>query len=431
MGITIIVGVACLVVGGVIMALVGAGEKSRLKYQNGRLEANLNNAQQKLEEQQRRHQREMETLKTQQREQLEQQLVFIKEQMNSASEQILHNRQKQLTQANSEQLQQIVTPLQNELKRMQEVVEKADREHTRNMAQLSATIKSNMDQAEAVGRKADKLAQALTGESKTQGNFGELRLKQLIDDMGFEEGLQYEQQVMMRDSNGRTVSDSEGHRMQPDVILHFPEERDIIIDSKISLTAFEEYFATDDDTQKKDALRRHVASVRNHVIELSRKDYSQYLNGKKLDFVIMYVFSESALQLALSADPSLYREAYEKRVIICGSNNLYALLRVLESTWKQMQQVQNQHEIVSVANNIVERVQMFYERFLKVEDSLKATQRAFDDVKNITADQGKSIVVAANKLKKYGASESPRHKSLPKAPAQIEEDQAPATADEA
>ena len=226
--------------------------------------------------------------------------------------------------------------------------------------------------------------------------------------------MQYEQQVTLRDERDHAITDSDGHRLQPDVILHFPEKRDIIIDSKVSLTAFKDYYAADDEQQRKEAMKRHVGSVRKHIDELARKDYSKYLCGNKLDFVIMYVFSESALQLALSAEPQLYKEAYEKHVILCGSNNLYALLRVLETSWKQMQQVENHQKIFDAANIIVERVQLFAERFQRVEDCLASTQKAIDEVKRSTSNSGQSIVVAANKLVKIGASESKRHKTLPK-----------------
>lgn len=415
MVITIITGMVCLIVGAGVMALVGMNEKSHLKTKNAKLDAYLHNAQQQLKEQEKRHQREMQNLKEQQHEQMEQQMKYIKEHMNTASEQILRNRQEQLAQTNAEQMSNIVNPLKDEIKRMHTAVHNAE-------VELKASIKSNLEMAEAVGKTADKLAQALIGENKKQGNFGELRLKQLLDDMGFEEGMQYEQQVTMRDSEDRVIKDGERQRLIPDVILHFPENRDIIIDSKVSLTAFEEYYNTDDEQAKKIALGKHVNSVKAHVNELAKKDYSKYLNGNKLDVVIMYIFSESALQLALSADPALYKDAYDKRVIICGSNNLYALLRVLESSWKQMKQVENQQEIVKAANNIVERVQMFAERFREVENQLKKTQNVFDDVKKITSEQGKSIIVAANKLKKYGASESARHKPLPKPAAEIEDE---------
>lgn len=200
--------------------------------------------------------------------------------------------------------------------------------------------------------------------------------------------------------------------MVPDVILHFPDSRDVIIDSKMSLKAFEDYHNAETDTERQDALTRHIASVRQHVTELSQKNYSSYIReGRgKLDFVLMYVFSESALQLALGNDASLWKEAYDKGVIIAGSQNLYMMLRVLEMTWRQVRQVENQENMVKAANTVIDRVQLFYERFLKVEEQLDRTRKAFDDVKNVTAPSGQSIEVAARKLIKYGAQSSPKRK---------------------
>ena len=411
---TILLTLAGLAIGAVVAAMTCNNRISQLKYQNGVLKTKLDNAYQRTDELNALHATELERLRKDQKEQLEQQLALMKEQINSSSEEILHKRQQQLETTSRQALLKIVDPLQTELKRMQEIVDKATLEHSNSMSRLDSAIKSNIMQVKDVGEKADRLAQALSGESKTQGDFGELRLKQLLDDMGFEEGLQYEQQVTLRDERDHAITDSDGHRLQPDVILHFPEKRDIIIDSKVSLTAFKDYYAADDEQQRKEAMKRHVGSVRKHIDELARKDYSKYLCGNKLDFVIMYVFSESALQLALSAEPQLYKEAYEKHVILCGSNNLYALLRVLETSWKQMQQVENHQKIFDAANIIVERVQLFAERFQRVEDSLASTQKAIDEVKRSTSNSGQSIVVAANKLVKIGASESKRHKALPK-----------------
>lgn len=401
-------------VGMLATALILHRKNNELNCHYVATKAKLESANQRIADIQALHQQELERLKSAQREQMDQQVALVKEQMNTASEKILHNRQSQLMEANSKQMAELFSPIHDELRRMQDVVSKADREHTKSMERLDATIRESQRNADSIGQKADRLARALMGENKTQGNFGELRLKQLLDDMGFEEGLQYEQQTIMCDLDGRPVCNADGHRLQPDVVLHFPENRDIVIDSKVSLTAFEEYHNSNDETAKKEALHRHVASVRTHINELSRKDYSRYLNGNRLDFVIMYIFSESALQLALSADPLLYKEAYDKHVIICGSNNLYALLRVLESSWKQMHQIENQHEIVDAANTIVERVQKFYERFQKVEDCLAKTQRAIDDVKTVTAAQGQSITTAATKLIRLGATENVKHKALPK-----------------
>ena len=366
-----------------------------------------------IEQLKQQHINQIDQLRQQHKIQQDQQMALLKEQINTTSEKILKERSEQLSQQNKEQLSAILNPLKEGITQMKEAVEKSGREHSETMVRLDATIKTSIQQSKEAGERADKLAQALTGENKTQGNFGELRLKQLLEDMGLEEGLQFEEQTTMKDSAGRTIYDEEeGKRMIPDVILHFPDERDVIIDSKMSFKAFEDYHNAETDEQRQDALMRHIASVRQHVMELSRKNYNAYIKeGRgKLDFVLMYVFSESALQLALTNAPTLWREAYDKGVIITGSQNLYSLLRVLEMTWKQVRQIENQEEMMKTANMLVDRVQSFYERFLDVEKQLNKTQEAFTELKNISSPSGKSIEVAAKKLIKFGAQENPKRK---------------------
>ena len=358
------------------------------------------------------HDRQLNELRQAQREQLEQQLRLIREQMNSASEKILKERAEELSENNKQQLSSILNPLHENIKQMKEAVEKSDRQQNESMTRLDQSIKENLKQAREVGERADKLASALTSENKAQGNFGELRLKQVLESMGLEEGLQFEEQATMKDEHGNTIYEEDGHRLIPDVILHFPDNRDVIIDSKMSFKAFEDYHNADTDQQREDALRRHILSVRNHVNELARKNYSKYIrDGRhRLDFVMMYVFSEGALQLALAHEPGLWKEAYDKGVVIAGSQNLYMMLRVLEMTWKQVRQVENQQEIMKAANTIIDRVQMFYERFLKVDDQLRKTQEAFDDVKRTTQSSGLSIVTAARQLITFGGEENPKRK---------------------
>lgn len=359
------------------------------------------------------HDKQLQEMKSQQAEQMQMQMTLIKEQMNTASEKILRERSEQLSEKNKEALASILNPLKDGITQMKDAVEKSGKEHRETMVRLDATIKNSIEQSREVGERADKLAQALTGENKTQGNFGELRLKQLLEDMGLEEGVQFEEQVTMKDASGRTIYDEEdGHRMIPDVILHFPDERDVIIDSKMSFKAFEDYHNCNNDIERQDALTRHIASVRQHVNELSRKNYSAYIKeGRgRLDFVLMYVFSESALQLALMNDPTLWKEAYDKGVIITGSQNLYMMLRVLEMTWRQVRQIENQEQMMKTANTIVDRVQLFYERFLKVDEMLGKTQKAFDEVKSISGPSGPSIEVAAKNLVKFGAKANPKRK---------------------
>lgn len=350
--------------------------------------------------------------KEQQEEQMRQQLSLIREQMNSASERILKQRADELSAVNKEQLSGILTPLQTHIQQMREAVERSDREHNSTMQRLDATIKTSIEQSRQVGERADKLAQALTGENKTQGNFGELRLKQLLEGMGLQEGEQFTLQETIRDKDGNVVYEEEGHRLIPDAILHFPDKRDVIIDSKMSFTAFEDYHNAETEAQRQDALKRHLTSMRNHVNELARKNYSKYIaeGHAKLDFVLMYVFSESALQLALSNDATLWKDAYDRGVIITGSQNLYTMLRVLEMTWKQVRQVENQQKIMECANMIVDRVQLFAERFESVKQQLQKTQDSFDKLESITAESGQSILTPASRLLKMGASQNPKRK---------------------
>ena len=381
-----------------------------------------------LQEEQRKARQEE---RQQQEEQMRQQLALIREQMNSASEKILKERAEQLSAVNKEQLSGILTPLQTHIQQMREAVERSDREHNSTMQRLDATIKTSIEQSRQVGERADKLAQALTGENKTQGNFGELRLKQLLEGMGLQEGEQFTLQETIRDKDGYVVYEEEGHRLIPDAILHFPDKRDVIIDSKMSFTAFEDYHNAETEAQRQDALKRHLTSMRNHVNELSRKNYSKYIaeGHAKLDFVLMYVFSESALQLALSNDATLWKDAYDRGVIITGSQNLYTMLRVLEMTWKQVRQVENQQKIMECANMIVDRVQLFAERFESVKQQLQKTQDSFDKLESITAETGQSILTPASRLLKMGASQNPKRKKQlqqEQALENTEEDNAPA-----
>lgn len=388
-------------------------EKTSLVASRNVLQNETDQLRRQLSEQEKRHTSQINELRQQQKEQLEQQSALIREQINNASEQILKKRAEELQRNNTEQLSTILTPLHERLQQMREAVEKSERGQSLAMERLDAVIKENLRQVHEVGERADKLAEALTSENKPQGDFGELRLRTLLINMGLEEGVQFEEQATMRDERGKTIYEEEnGRRMMPDVILHFPDDRDVIIDSKMSLKAFEEYFNAESEEDKARALTRHIASVRSHVKELAHKNYSSFIRKgrQKLDFVLMYVYSESALQLALANDVTLWKEAYDQGVVISGSQNLYMILRVLEMTWRQVRQAENQEEIMKVADEVVNRVQMFYERFLDVEDQLEKTRKAFDSLKTNTSPSGKSIITAASKLLDYGAKENPKRK---------------------
>ena len=349
----------------------------------------------------------------------QQQLATVRNELTGQTERLLRERSQQLTEENKSQLSSVLEPLRSGLQQMKDSVEKTNQSQEDTMRRLDESIKATLMQTKLVGERADRLATALTGENKTQGNFGELRLRTLLENMGFEEGVQFEEQLTLRDEHGRALKhDETGKKMIPDVILHFPDERDVVIDSKVSLKAFEDYYNTTDETEQAAILQRHVASVRAHIKELSSKNYAQYngISGRqRLDFVVMYMFSESALSLALAAEPTLWKEAYDQGVFITSSQNLYALLRVLEMSWTHQRQVENQQKIVEEANRMVQRVQLFCQRFDEVEDYFNKAHKKFDSVKKLLSPSGQSIVNAANRLVQLGAKQDARKATLPKA----------------
>lgn len=369
---------------------------------------------QQMREQQETFSQQMRSQQEAQQQQMQQQMALLREQMSTTSERVLKERAEELSAVNSEQLSKILTPLQQNLQLMRSQTEKMQKDHDDSLRELKATIQTNMERERAMGEQTERLAQALTGQNKVQGNFGELKLTQILEQMELERGLQYDTQETMRDSQGRPITSEEGRRMIPDAVLHFPDGRDVIIDSKMSFTAFVDYMNAEDEATRNEALRRHLASMRQHVRELAQKQYFRYAKSDKgrLDFVLMYVFQESALQLALQSDTTLWKEAYDQGVVISGSQSLYMTLRVLELTWKQTRQVENQEKMMQCANTLVERVQLFAERFAKVGDLLDKTRRGFDELTTSTAPSGPSITTAARNLLKFGAQENKKKKSL-------------------
>ena len=385
-------------------------------------------AMQEVQQQQMRDGREsfQQQLRSQQesqQQQMQQQMALLREQMSTTSERVLKERAAELSAVNSEQLSKILDPLQDDLRQMRSQTEKMQKDHDDSLRELKAAIQVNMERERAMGEQTERLAQALTGQNKIQGNFGELKLTQILEQMELERGLQYDTQETMRDEQGRTITSDEGRRMVPDAVLHFPDGRDVIIDSKMSFTAFVDYQNAETDAERDAALRRHLASMRQHVRELAQKQYFRYAKSDKgrLDFVLMYVFQESALQLALQSDTTLWKEAYDQGVVISGSQSLYMTLRVLELTWKQTRQVENQEKMMQCANTLVERVQLFAERFAKVGEMLDKTRRSFDDLNTVTAPSGPSITTAARNLLKFGAQENKKKKSLNSSPTLLED----------
>ena len=348
-------------------------------------------------------QKQIEALREMNREQVESQMKLIREQMQTTSEEILKRRQDELGERNKEQVSKIIDPLTQSLKSMREAFDKSKEQQNEALTRLDATIKVNMEKSAALGETADRLTRALTGEVKVQGNFGELKLKQLLEDLELKEGEQFDTQETLRDKAGKQAKGDDGRGLIPDFILHFPNNRHVVVDSKMSLTDYERYMNAEDGTpEKSEYLKAHVASVRAQVKRLARKEYTKYLpeGYNRLNFAIMYVPIEGALNLALLNDTTLWREAYDEGVMILGPQTMYMNLRVLEMMWTQVRQLKNQQAMIDAANIVVERVQDFGMRFMDVETSMNSTVEKMAKLKVSTAVSGKSIITAAKSLLK-------------------------------
>lgn len=360
------------------------------------------------------HEKQIAALKEMNKEQMDSQLNLIKEQMQTTSEKVLKMRQEELGKANKDEVQKIVSPLHDEIKRMEQLLTDTKEKNIEAYNRLDASIHANMKKYDELNDSAARLTRALTGEVKVQGNFGEMKLRQLLEDLGLKDGEQYSSQAHLRDRLGNLIKDDEGKGLIPDFILHFPNNRDVVVDSKMSFTAYERYVNTEDVAEQTQYLKEHIMSVRAQVDRLAKKDYSKYLQEgyNKLNFVIMYIHTEGALNLAMLNDTSLWREAYDKGVLILGPQTMYMNLRILELMWTQVRQLQNQENMIKAANTIVERTQDFAKRFGDVETKMNDTVRAIGQLKITTAESGPSIITAARSLIKAGARENKKKKSI-------------------
>lgn len=360
------------------------------------------------------HAEQIRSLREMNREQMESQLQLIREQMQTTSEKVLKARQEELGAANVEQVSKIVDPLQQSLKLMREALNDSKEKHQEALHKLDATIQANMKNSADLGETAARLTRALTGEVKVQGNFGELKLRQLLEDLGLKDGEQYSSQAHLRDSLGHLIKDDDGKGLIPDFILHFPNNRDVIVDSKMSFTDYERYVNAESPEEQTLHLRNHIDSVRRQVDRLARKDYSRYLREgyNRLNFVIMYVHTEGALNLALLNDSALWREAYDKGVLILGPQTMYMNLRILELMWTQVRQLQNQQKMIDAAGKVIERTQDFAQRFGDVQRKMSDTMKSMEQLRITTADSGRSIIRAAKELRDAGARENKKKKSL-------------------
>ena len=353
---------------------------------------------------------------------LQKQLELVKEQLSTTTQEMLRQRTADLHQANAQQMGAIIDPLKETIREMKSSMDSSRDQNNKNTAALGEQIKQMLASAQNMGQKADHLADALRNESKVQGNWGETILSELLQSQGLKEGVHYDVQTALRDDRGDLLLHEEtGSKMIPDVVLHYPDNKDVVIDSKVSLTAFLDYMEADNDDRRKEALGRHLSSMHQHVKELSRKNYSSYIkNGhQSLDYVIMFVPNESALQLALLNDTHLWRDAFDKGVFITSEQNLIAALRMIQLAWTQELQHQNQERVYELANTLVDRVSDFTDRFEKLGAGITSLQHQYEESRKKLNTGRQSLLAPARQLVEMGAKENAK-RPLPPPEEEIE-----------
>ena len=287
--------------------------------------------------------------------------------------------------------------------------------------QFAETVRHLKEQTESIGNQARDLADALKSKNKLQGNFGETILENMFKDQGMREGHDYESEYWLRDKDGNRIRNEEtGKNMRPDFVLHFPDDTDILIDSKMSLTALTDYFAARTEEEREEAAARNLESVRNHVKELTGKEYQKYVVGRKtLDYVIMFIPNYGAYQLAKMKDPDIFSWAFERSVLITTEETLIPFLRLIRSAWVQKEQMENLSEIVNAAQTMVDRVALFCEENAKVESALDGVVKRFKDNSARLKDSNQSIVGAAWKAIGHGIGIPSKHVLPPVSPSML------------
>ena len=345
-------------------------------------------------------------------------LALMKEEFKTLSDAILEEKTGKLREAGRKELEEVVTPLRQRMGEFRAAVEESKAKGIELNAALTAQLGKMMEETCRIGGEARQLVNALRGQQKTQGDWGEFILEEILQRSGLRPGIHYERQETIRDLDGQTVRHEESERkMRPDIIVHYPDGKDVVIDSKVSLTAYVDYMNAEDEAQRREACARHVKSVKAHVEELARKDYSGYLakSGREaVDFVIMFIPSEGPYHLAMISEPSLWNTAFLRKVLIISPVNLMALLKIIHIAWTRDEQNRNQQEILETASEMLDRLYAFYADFDEIGKSLTATAKKFEAAEHRLKQEGRnrSVVLSGEKLKRLGVRLT-RAKTLP------------------
>ena len=317
--------------------------------------------------------------------------------MTAETEKILKKREQELTDGNQTTMDGILKPLKESISAMEKAMKDNAVTHLENTTKLSEqlkqAVKDMQEKTSDVGKKADSLSEALTGRPKVQGCFGENFLDAILAGEGLQEGIHYTREAANEDLS------------RPDFVFHFKdgfEQKDLIVDSKVSLTAFVDYMNATDPAEKTAALDRHIKSIRKHIDELAKKDYAKKNAKSFADYVLMFMPRDMAFRVALEADPMLWQEAYQKNVLISTEQTIMPFLKIMQLTWNKFHQDTNTQKITQAAQNMIDRVADFYDQYIELGKKIKAVGTAYNGGVTKLQDGGRSITTSAKQVISLG-----------------------------
>lgn len=334
---------------------------------------------------------------------------------------ILRRNTADLKSQNEERLSELLNPLKTNIDEFRKTVSDTYNTEARERFSLSERIKELVDLNQSISRQARELSEALRGDSKVQGDWGEMVLESILEKSGLIKGEEYFTQATT-DADGNTLRNEDGSLLRPDVVVKYPDGRFVVIDSKVSLTAFVDYANAENPELRDGAALRHVRSVKRHIDELARKRYQEYVGEAKLDFVMMFIPNEPAYIAAMRLEPSLWQEAYDRNVLIVSPTHLVSGLKLIAQLWSRDRHTKNAITIAEEAGKMLDKFSDFTKDMEKIEKSIRGTQTAYDEaMKKLTNGNG-NLITRATKLQKLGVKASKQlSAAMLKASSEIEE----------
>ena len=338
--------------------------------------------------------------------QIEEQIKFLQAELTNTTQKLLDSRSEKLEHNNKMQMSSIIDPLKETISKLEKEMKETQTQHGNTTTRLEQSIKNLVEKTENIGMRADRLVETLLYQPKSQGDWGEMIVKEMLNSQGLKEGIHYLYQPTLRDDKGQTLHNEDTHKiMRPDFILHLDDKEDVIIDSKMTITSYDNYVHAKTDEEREQYAKEILVSIHNHITELKRANYSAYIESgrRSADFVFMFIPNEGAMQVALAHEKNLWRDTFVKdRIFIVGEMNLYAALRVVNLTWRQIEQNKSYAKVFQTVGLLLDRLNGFIEKFGKIEKGLQQASKAYEEANNQLMVSSQSVLSTGKRLSEMG-----------------------------